>query len=145
MKKILSSLIIAASLVFTLTSCEKVEMGGADLKTLSLSYDLDGNTLPTIPSEGQVITKAVVINQGGVNRDVEWEVSVDNAPSWVKVEKTTVQNHFNGTYGGDDCDITLKGVTITVDANDSGAKRSAVIRYTVADGSSISTMLTQSK
>ena len=36
-------------------------------------------------------------------------------------------------------------ITITVKANSTGAKRTAVIRFTVADGSSISTILTQNK
>lgn len=138
-------MIIGASLIFSLCSCEKVEMGGADTKSLTISYDLDGNALPTFSAAASSITKAVVINQGGVKRDVDWEVAVDNNPSWVRVEKATVTNHFTGTYGGDDRDIELKGVVISVDANATGAKRTAVIRFTVADGSSISTPLTQSK
>ncbi len=115
------------------------------MKTLSMSYDLDGNVLPTVGAEGATITKAVVINQGSVNRDVDWTVSIDNAPTWVRVEKVTVINHFTGTYGGDDRDVELKGVKITVDPNTTGVKRAAVLRYVVEDGSSISTTLTQSK
>lgn len=146
MKKIFEIAALALAGVLLLSSCQKNDwLGGADTTTLSMSYDLDGNTLPVIPAAGKTFTKAVVINQGSVNRDIDWTVTVDNEPSWVSVSKTTVETEFTGTYGGDDRTVQHKAVEIKVDPNDSGAKRSCVIRFTVADGSSISTVLTQSK
>lgn len=146
MKRIISAIIIAAAALMSFSSCQKEDwMGGADYKTLTISYDLDGNKLDPFPAGGSSITKAVVVSQGAVNRDIDWTVSVDNNPDWVSVEKTTVTTHFTGTYDGDDRDVEHKAVTITVNANNTGAKRSAVIRFTVADGSSISTTLTQNK
>ena len=111
----------------------------------NITYDLDGNMLDPVPASGTTITKAVVVSQGSINRDIDWTVSVDNTPDWVSVEKTTKTTHFTGTYDGDDRDIEHKAVTINVKANTTGAKRTAVIRFTVADGSSISTTLTQNK
>lgn len=146
MKRILSSVIIAAAALLCFCSCQKDEwMDGADLKTLTISYGLDGNRLDPVPASGSTITKAVVVSQGAVNRDIDWTVSVDNEPEWVSVEKTTTTTQFIGTYAGDDRDVEHKAVIITVKANTSGAKRTAVIRFTVADGSSISTTLTQNK
>lgn len=145
MKKYISIIFAAALAVISAASCQKYEMEGADYKSLSMSYDLDGNTLAVFPAAGKTVTKAVCINQGSIYRDIDWTVSVDNAPEWVSVEKTTVMTQFTGTYGGDDCEVEHKAVTITVKANETGAKRTAVIRFTVADGSSISTVLTQNK
>ena len=84
-------------------------------------------------------------NQGGIKRDVDWTVAVDNEADWLAVEKTTVTTQFTGTYGGDDREVLHKAITITVAPNTTDAKRSAVIRFTVADGSTISTMVNQSK
>ena len=146
MKRIISSIIIAAAAILSFSSCHKDDWKqGADLKTLTISYDLAGNSLDAFPATGSTITKAVVVSQGAINRDIDWTVSVDNAPDWVSVEKTTMTTHFTGTYDGDDRDVEHKAVTITVKANATGAKRTAVIRFTVADGSSISTILTQNK
>ncbi len=145
MKKFISIIFAAVLVCGTFASCDKVNLDGADLKTLTISFDTDGNTLSSFPSIGDVVTKAVVINQGSVNHNVNWTVSVDNDPDWVSVMKTTKISHYVGTYGGDDRDVELQAVTITVDPNTTGAKRVAVLRFTVADGSSISTQLTQSK
>ena len=145
MKKILSIISVAALALLCLGSCNKYNLDGADLKTLTISYGTDGNSLPAISASGELLTKVVVVNQGGVNRDIDWEVSVDNNPSWISVEKTSVTTQFTGTYAGDDVDVEHKAVNIDVQANDTGAKRTAVIRFTVADGSSISTVLTQNK
>lgn len=146
MKNIFISLLLILSAVFCLSSCNKDSWkDGADLTYLSISYDNDGNSLPVFPKEGKAITRAVAINQGSINRDIDWTVTVDNEPAWITVEKTTVTSNFVGTYGGDDREIENKGVIITVDANDTGNKRTAVIRFTVADGSSISTVVTQNK
>lgn len=146
MKRIISIILIAAAAVLSFSSCHKIEWeGGADLTTLSLSYDKDGNTLPAISAAGRTIERAVVINQGSIHHNVEWTVSVDNEPNWVSVEKIVVESSFSGTYEGDDRVVTLNGVKITVKPNGTGAKRTAVIRFTVQDGSSISTLLTQTK
>ncbi|MCQ2116375.1 MAG: hypothetical protein MJZ07_09260 [Bacteroidales bacterium] len=145
MKKIFSILSLVLLSAFVLVSCNKYEMGGADTKTLTLSYGTEGNVLPNFSHDGGFLAYPVVVNQGGINRDVEWTVSVDNNPSWITVDYLEQSTEFVGTYGGDDRTVMHKGVTISVDENTSGAKRTAVIRYTVADGSSICTIVTQSK
>jgi len=127
------------------TSCQKYDLSGADIKTLTLTYDTEGNYLPAFSGQGSSVTKAVVINQGSVYRDIDWTVSVDGDPGWLHVEKTKVVTQFTGTYAGDNCEVEHKAVLITVDLNPTGAKRQAVIRFTVADGSSISTLVTQTK
>lgn len=145
MKKIISTIIIAALSILAISSCTKYEMGGADTKTLSISFDRDGNSIAVFPAAGGFRTYSVVVNQGSVNRDIDWTVSVDNAPEWVTVDCTTVDSEFNGTYGGDDKTVTHKGISLIVDANESGAKRTAVLRFTVADGSSITATINQNK
>lgn len=126
-------------------SCSKTDTEGADLSTLSLSYDKDGNTLPSFDAAGGEIEKSVVINQGGVKRDIDWTVSVDNAPSWISVTKTSVTRKFTGTYGGDEVTVTLRALKINVSPNTTGAKRVAVIRFKIADGGTISTLVNQNK
>lgn len=135
---------MAAALLMTF-SCNKYVMDGADYKTLTISYGTSGNSIPSFAHEGGMFTSVVVVNQGGVNRDVNWVVSVDNAPDWVSVQAMEIDTEYVGTYGGDDREVTHKGVSIIVEENNSGAKRTAVVRYTVADGSSISTVISQAK
>ena len=53
------------------------------------------------------------------------------------MEKTTVERTFTGTYGGDDATYTVDAVRVTVDANTTGAKRMANLRFTVSDQSSV--------
>lgn len=145
MKKIISAIIIAALSCLAISSCNKYEMGGADTKTLTISFDRDGNTIAAFPAEGGFRTYSVVVNQGSVNRDIDWTVTVDNDPDWVIVDNTTVETDFVGTYGGDDKTVTHKGISLIVDANATGAKRTAVLRFTVADGSSITATINQNK
>ena len=145
MKRFFTILLCVSLCMLLPLSCSKTETEGADLWTLSLSYDTDGNTLPTFSSEGGEIEKSVVINQGGVKRDLDWTVSVDNAPSWISVTKTRITRTFKGTYGGDDATVTFKALKINVSKNDTGLKRVAVIRFRVADGGTVSTLVNQSK
>ena len=145
MKKVLVIFAALALVCFSAASCQKVNLDGADTKTLTISYDLDGNSIANFSAAGEEVIKAVVINQGGFKRDIDWTVAVDNAPDWIAVEKTTVTTKFTGTYGGDDADVIPKAVKITVQPNTSGVKRNDVIRFTVADGGSISTTVTQNK
>jgi hypothetical protein len=145
MKKIFSIMAAAALACASLASCDKVNTDGADYKTLTITYGTDGNVLPTASADGAMITKAVVINQGGKYRDIDWTVSVDNDADWVTVSQTTVRTQYVGTYDGDDRVVIHKGVDIFVSPNETGEKRSAVIRFTVKDGSSIATVLNQSK
>lgn len=125
-----------------LTGCEKdLNMGAADTTSLRVALSPEPGT---IPAEGTTFTSAVVVNQGQ-NFEVPWTVSVDNNPSWVSVESTTVERTFEGTYGGDDATYTVAAVKVTVSANATGVKRTANLRFTVSDNSSVSYTITQAQ
>ena len=118
----------------TAVSCEKdVNLGAADTTSLRVSLTPAPGM---IVAAGETFTAAVVVNQG-MEFEVPWTVSVDHNPSWIKVEKTTLDKTFTGTYGGDEASYTVDGIKVTVSANDTGAKRMANLRFTVADNSSI--------
>lgn len=115
-------------------SCDKdYNTDGEDTTSLRVSLTPAPGT---IVSEGDVFTAAVVVNQGK-KREVPWEVSVDNDPSWVSVTRTTLEKNFTGTYTEDTATYTVEGITVTVSPNTTGNKRMANLRFTVKDGSSI--------
>ena len=115
-------------------ACEKnLNMDGADTTSLRVSLTPAPGM---IVAAGETFTAAVVVNQG-MEFEVPWTVSVDHNPSWIKVEKTTLDKTFTGTYGGDEASYTVDGIKVTGSANDTGAKRMANLRFTVADNSSI--------
>ena len=97
-----------------------------------------------IPRKGGSFTAAVVVNQG-LEFEVPWTVSVDFNPSWISVENTTLDKTFTGTYPGDTATYTVKGIKVTVAANTTGAKRTANLRFSVADNSSIVYTIEQSR
>ena len=85
----------------------------------------------------------VIVHQG-LSLNVDWTVSVDGDPAWISVSPKDVTTHFTGTYAGDDMDMVQKGIDCTVAANLTGKKRSANLRFTVANGTSIIYTITQS-
>ena len=118
----------------TAVSCEKdLNMGAADKTSLRVSLSPAPGT---IVAAGTTFTSAVVVNQG-TDLEVPWTVSVDHNPSWITVETTTLEKTFEGTYGGDEATYTVAGIKVTVSPNDTGAKRTANLRFTVADNSSV--------
>lgn len=123
-------------------SCEKdPNYGAADTTTLRVSL----TPVPgTISADGGSFTAAVVVNQG-LEFEVPWTVSVDFNPSWISVENTTLDKTFTGTYPGDTATYTVKGIKVTVAANTTGAKRTANLRFSVADNSSIVYTIEQSR
>ena len=134
MKKIFA-IALAAVLCLGLFSCTK-DGGfpdGADLTSLRISLTPDPGTIPVTGAEFEA---AVVVHQGP-NLDVPWQVSVDGDPSWVTVSKIRYKSQFTGTYSGDDVEVEKDGIACAVLPNSTGKKRSANIRFTVADGRSI--------
>ncbi len=113
--------------------CTKVSTEGMDTTTLRISVTPEPGL---IPAAGTTFTSGVVINKG-MEFEVPWEVSVDFSPAWVHVEKTTKTSQFVGTYGGDDREYEVAAIQVTVDANDTGAKRMANLRFTTDGGGSI--------
>lgn len=121
-------------LVGTAVSCEKdPNFGAADTTSLRVSLTPAPGT---IVASGETFTSAVVVNQG-MEFEVPWTVSVDHNPSWVSVETTTLDKTFTGTYGGDTATYQVKGIKVTVSPNTTGAKRTANLRFTVSDNSSV--------
>ena len=115
-------------------ACEKdLNLGAADTTSLRVSLTPAPGT---IVAGGDSFTAAVVVNQG-MQFEVPWTVSVDHNPSWISVETTTLDKTFTGTYGGDEATYQVKGIKVTVAPNTTGAKRSANLRFTVSDNSSI--------
>lgn len=139
MKKILA--IIAAALCFCAVSCDKnLIPDGADTNSLRISVSPDPGSVAASGAEFE----AVVIVHQGLSLNVDWTVSVDGDPAWISVSPKDVTTHFTGTYAGDDMDVVQKGIDCTVAANLTGKKRSANLRFTVANGASIIYPITQS-
>jgi len=140
--KIFKWALAALCILGSLVSCNKdLNMDGADTTTLRMSL----TPAPSVISAaGDSFTAAVVVNQG-LDQEVPWTVSVDNNPSWVHVELTEVERTFTGTYGGDEAVYKVNGITVTIDANTTGAKRMANLRFTVPDKSSIVYTLNQAQ
>ena len=143
MKKIIFRLLIATMALVAISACNKEEYipAKADLTSLRLSLTPDPGT---IPATGRTFESAVVVARG-IESSVDWNVSVDFAPDWVTVTKQSMTGSFTGTYGGDDRETSLQGIQVTVAPNETGARRTAFIRFTIADGGSISYTLTQTK
>ena len=141
-KNIIKCALLIICLAGSATACNKdLNMGVADTTSLRVSL----TPVPgTIPTEGGSFTSAVVVNQG-MEFEVSWTVSVDFNPSWVSVENTTLDKTFTGTYAGDTATYTVKGIKVTIAPNTTGLKRTANLRFTVADNSSIIYTIEQSR
>ena len=138
MKKIFT--ILAAALCICAVSCEKnIIPDGADTNSVRMSLTPDPGSIPVSGSSFE----AVVIVHQGISLNVDWTVSVDGDPAWVSVSPKDITTHFTGTYAGDDADVVQKGIDCTVAANLTGKRRSAVLRFTVANGASVTYTLNQ--
>lgn len=128
-------------LTLGLAACQEKMPEGADLKTLRVAL----TPAPEVFSNlGGVVACAAIVHEGP-SLNQEWTVSVDNNPDWITVEKIDYDSSFSGTYEGDDKVVTVPGVRISVEANTSSVKRTAYLRFSVADGGSITYPVTQSK
>lgn len=138
MKKIFA--LLFAALCLSAVSCDKnLVPDGADTNSVRMSLTPEPGNIPV--SGGGF--EAVVIVHQGLNLNVDWTVSVDGDPAWVSVSTKDITTHFTGTYAGDDADVVQKGIDCTVAANLSGKKRSAVLRFTVANGASVTYTINQ--
>lgn len=141
MKNILKYIAVAIALL-SFFSCSKNSIpAGADTKSLRVSVTPAPGT---IEAEGRTFESMVVVHQGP-SLDVKWSASVDFEPEWIQVKTVTVNGMFTGTYEGDDVAYEHPGIEVTVQPNTTGQKRSANIRFTVADGGSVIYTITQSK
>ena len=140
MKKIFA-ILFAAVFCFAFSSCSKDEFipDGADTNGVRMSLSPEPGNIPASGSEFD----AVVIVHQGINLNVFWTVSVDGDPAWVSVSPKDITTHFVGTYAGDDADVVQKGIGCTVAANLTGKRRSAVLRFTVANGASVTYTINQ--
>lgn len=114
-------------------ACTKENTEGMDTTTLRISVTPEPGL---IPAAGLNFVSGVVVNKG-MEFEVPWEVSVDFNPSWIHVTKTTKTSHYVGTYAGDDADYEVAAIDVTVDPNDTGAKRTANLRFKTDAASSI--------
>ncbi len=140
MKKIFI-IAFTALLSFGMLSCSKEEFPeGADLASVRAAMTPEP---AAIPAAGGSFEAAVVVNQGP-SLNVPWELSVDGNPNWITASKIRYKSQFTGTYSGDDVEVEHDGVSCTVSANTTGKKRTANLRFTVADGRSVIYTVTQS-
>lgn len=140
MKRIFS-IIAALGCILSVASCSDEMPSGADLSSLRVALTPEPGV---IPADGAVAACAVTVHEGA-NLGVDWDVSVDFAPEWVKVEKIDYDTEYSGVYEGDDRQLSVPGIRITVDENLSGVKRNAYLRFFVKDGGSVTYQISQSK
>lgn len=142
MKKTVIRIVLALCALLAAAACQKEGWPeGADLTSLRIALSPDPGV---IPADGIADFETVVIVARGPETSVPWNVSVDFTPDWLTLEKVSVTGQFIGTWEGDDRETVQDGIKLNVQAN-TGAKRTAVIRFTVSDGSSITYTLTQAK
>lgn len=140
MKKIFA-IVTLAVLCLGAVSCNKdIIPEGADTTTVRAALSPDPGS---IPAAGASFEAVAIVNEG-LYMNVDWVVSVDNEPDWVRVNKVTLKTNFVGTYGGDDREVEQPGISCTVSPNTTGKKRTAVLRFTTNDGRSDVYILTQS-
>lgn len=137
MKKILLTLI---SLVCLFSCAEKLPEG-ADTSSLRVAL----TPAPEVFSGEYTVFSCAAVVCRGADINVPWTVSVDNNPDWISVEEITYEGAFTGTYDGDDRNTSNRGVKITVEENDSDSRRTAFMRFTLKDGSSVSYTIVQNK
>lgn len=137
MKKILLILLSIACLF----SCSEKMPEGADMSTLRVAL----TPAPGLFNAEHNVHSCAVVVCRGAEINVPWTVSVDNNPDWISVEEITYESSFSGTYEGDDRELSQKGVKITLEANQTDVKRTAYLRFTLSDGSSVSYAVVQNK
>ena len=142
MKNTVIRIVLALCALLAAAACQKEGWPeGADLSSLRMALTPDPGV---IPAAGIADFETVVIVARGPETSIPWEVSVDFAPDWLSLEKVTVKGQFVGTWDGDDRETLQDGIKLNVRAN-TGAKRTAILRFTISDGSSITYTLTQAK
>ena len=142
MKNTAIRFLLALCALVSAAACQKEGWPeGADLSGLRIALTPDPGV---IPAAGIADFETVVIVARGPETSVPWETAVDFAPDWLTVQKVSVKGKFVGTWAGDDRETIQDGIKLNVQAN-TGAKRTAVLRFTVSDGSSITYTLTQAK
>ena len=135
--------ILAAALVFLPLSCAQEDIpDGADVTTLRIGMTPE---IGTIPAAGITDKEYAVVVARGKDLNLDWTATVDFAPDWVTLTQVVVTGTFVGTYNGDDRETSQAGIKLTVTPNTTGAKRTAIIRFTLKDGSSIPYTLVQSR
>ena len=141
-KNILVSAAAVCAALLAVAACSKDEWPeGADLDTMRIALSPDPGV---IPAAGATFEAVVTVGKGP-EKNISWDAEVDFAPDWLTLEEVNIEKPFVGTYEGDDVSTSQKGIKVVVSANATGKKRTASIRFTVKDGSSISYTLTQSK
>lgn len=141
-KNILLSAVAVCAALLAVAACSKDEWPeGADLDTMRIALSPDPGV---IPAAGATFESVVTVGKGP-ETSVSWDVEVDFAPDWLTLDEVNIEKPFVGTYEGDDVTTSQHGIKVVVSANTTGKKRTASIRFTVKDGSSISYTLTQSK
>ena len=141
MKNIITKVAAVALLSFCFVACSEEEPSGVDTQSLRLSL----TPVPEVISATGGSFESIVVVHQGYTLDVEWDATVDFEPDWVSMSKIQLTGTFEGTYEGDDVSYVHDGIKVTVSPNQSGKHRSAALRFTVSDGSSIIYIITQSK
>ncbi len=140
MKKIFAIVAVALFCMGAVSCQENVIPDGADTNSVRLSVSPDPGAVPAAGADFD----AVVIVHQGISLNVDWTVSVDGEPAWISVTPKQITTSFTGTYAGDDVDVVQNGIGCTVAPNLTGKKRSATLRFTVANGASAVYTITQS-
>lgn len=141
MKKILAIVAVALACLGMVSCNENILPDGADTNSVRLSVSPEPGTIPAAGADFE----AVVIVHQGVSLNVDWTVSVDGEPAWLSVSTKQITTSFIGTYAGDDTEVVQNGIACTVAPNLTGKKRSATLRFTVANGASAVYTINQSK
>lgn len=141
MKKILAIVAVALACLGMVSCNENILPDGADTNSVRLSVSPEPGTIPAAGADFE----AVVIVHQGVSLNVDWTVSVDGEPAWLSVSTKQITTSFTGTYAGDDTEVVQNGILCTVAPNLTGKKRSATLRFTVANGASAVYTINQSK
>lgn len=141
MKKILAIVAVALACLGMVSCNENILPDGADTNSVRLSVSPEPGTIPAAGADFE----AVVIVHQGVSLNVDWTVSVDGEPAWLSVSTKQITTSFTGTYAGDDTEVVQNGIVCTVAPNLTGKKRSATLRFTVANGASAVYTINQSK
>lgn len=141
MKKIFAIVAVALACLGMVSCNENILPDGADTNSVRLSVSPEPGTIPAAGADFE----AVVIVHQGVSLNVDWTVSVDGEPAWLSVSTKQITTSFTGTYAGDDTEVVQNGILCTVAPNLTGKRRSATLRFTVANGASAVYTINQSK
>lgn len=131
-------ILLSAACLF---SCTEKMPEGADTSSLRVAL----SPAPEVFSAEYNVFSCAAVVCCGAEINVPWTVSVDNNPDWITVEEIDYDGMFTGTYADDDRQTSHKGVRITLEQNGTEARRTAFVRFTLEDGSSVSYSIVQNK